>query len=178
MAIPPFCSRDDRTQAQRDAEDGVGEDEAEEQEGWTLTDEDKAILKRLGLAVARLRSLATCGDDLIAVGEVWQAIDYICEGEGDEIDINVGLSVGSRQGDEEFNQGHFMSLRIDWEGIVLGKTDSEYSSEVGSDHSSDSYATLAPNGKFNGHAVDSWLEDLERARFQDDVQLSASRDHI
>jgi hypothetical protein len=74
-------------------------------------------LIRLTKALRDLAPRARCGDDLIALGEAWSAIQQILD--GCAIDVNVGLSVGFRRGSRDFEEGLFMCFRINDEVIIL-----------------------------------------------------------
>ena len=52
---------------------------------------------------------------------------------GEEIYVNVTLTVGFRRGDREFEEGLFSNLHVDEEGIQLDVLRTTYSSNVGSD---------------------------------------------
>ena len=67
---------------------------------------------RLTKALRDLAPRARCGDDLIALGEAWSAIQQILD--GCAIDVNVGLSVS-----RDFEEGLFMCFRINDEVIIL-----------------------------------------------------------
>jgi hypothetical protein len=77
---------------------------------WGLDEEAIELLGNLVVAIHTLKSLAITGNDLIGLGEAIEAIDSIIE--GDEIEVNVGLSVGFRVRDGDFEEGIFMCLRI------------------------------------------------------------------
>ena len=50
-------------------------DDSELELGWKLTSDDRNALQGIADAVRQLSRLARSGSDLIAVGEVWDAID-------------------------------------------------------------------------------------------------------
>jgi hypothetical protein len=152
----------------------VTEDD-EVREGWLLRREDYALLTRLAVALGRLSPLARRGNDLMALGEAWDAVEQIIDGQ--TIDVNVGLSVGFRRGDREFNEGLFMCFRINDEEIILDELNTTYSIDVGSDHCTRGYATLGPSGGFDEVGVEEWLAKLEEVQRFDDAQLSTARDH-
>ena len=62
-------------------------------------------------------TMATSSSALIAIGKAWESIQRMKD--GDEIEVSVGLDVGFRQGDDEFEEGVFACLRVDDEGIDL-----------------------------------------------------------
>jgi hypothetical protein len=109
------------------------------------------------------------------VGEAWDAIEAIVDGR--QVDVNIGLSVGFRRGDQKFEEGLFMCLRINDEGIVLDELNTSYSADVGSDHFTRAYSTLSPDSGLDASAVENWLEKLVEVQGFDDAQLSTERDH-
>jgi hypothetical protein len=78
-------------------------DDGEVREGWSLRDEDHGLLDRIAQALRCLAPLAQHGNDLIALGESWNAIEQIIDGR--TVDVNVGLSIGFRRGDRDFEEG-------------------------------------------------------------------------
>lgn len=151
-------------------------DDMEESEGWALTDEDRNVLKRLNDAVFGLKFLARGGTELIALGEVLKAIEQISVGE--EVDEDVELSVGFRRGDQDFEEGLYINLRINDNEIILDELNTTYSSDVGSDHFTRDFATLRPQGNFNDWGVNEWLDMLKGVLSADETELNVSRNHL
>ena len=151
-------------------------DDPEPSDGWTLTDRDRRILAVLGEAVRGLVRLARSGRDLIALGEAWDAIERIRGGE--TIDVNVGISVGFRRGDKDFEERRFVCLRINDEEIVLDELNATYSSDMGSDHHTDGYAVLRPGGGYDEIDVSRWIRLLDEMRSEDGAKLRTERDHV
>src|SRR5687767_5934838 len=85
--------------------------------GWSLTDDDRHVLDRIGSELRMAASLAQRGHDLIGLGEAWDAIERILEGQS--VEVMVSVSVGIRRGDREFREGKFACLQINEEEIVL-----------------------------------------------------------
>ncbi len=141
-----------------------------------LSSDDKNILARLIAAVHATSSRANMGQTLIAVGEVWDALESIKEGEF--IEINTELTLGVRHGERDFEEGLFLSIRVNGEEIVLGRTVTTYSREVGSDHETETIARLIPGESFDYEATEDWLEMIEILLLDPESTLSASRDHI
>lgn len=151
--------------------------ELEESSGWNLSEDDKALLSRLHKALLRfIKPLAWCGNELIALGEACDAIEKILEDE--PIDISVGLTIGFRSGDSDFEEGRFACLRLDESEIRLDELHTTYSSEVGSDHSTVDYALLRSNGSFAESGVAEWLGQLKDICFDERTTLSVERDHV
>ena len=98
--------------------------------------------------------------------------------DGDEIEVSVGLDVGFRRGDDEFEEGVFACLRVDDEGIDLSVLSTRYEKSVGSDHSTEDYARLGTEGEFDEFAVGEWVTRLEEISGFDEAELTVSRDHI
>jgi hypothetical protein len=120
--------------------------------------------------------LAKTGDDLIALGEALDAIERVLQEEA--IEVNVGLSVGFRRGDEDLEEGLFVCFRINWEEIILGELNTTYSRAVGSDRYSRAYAELRPGERFDEVGFEDWLTLLEEVLTDDDARLQTERDHI
>lgn len=151
-------------------------DDQEAPDGWTLKDKDRRILGALSEAIRSLVRLARGGSTLIALGEAWDGIERILEGE--PIDVNVGISVGFRRGDNDFQEGYFVCLRINDEGIVLDQQNTSYSSDDGSDHFTVEHAVLGPDGRFDQISVGRWIDLLDEVRAADDAKLTTQRDHV
>jgi hypothetical protein len=124
----------------------------------------------------KLAPLARSGENLIALGEAWDAVQKIID--GSEVEINVELSIGFRSGNQDFKEGLFMCFRINNDEIRLDELHTAYSSNVGSDHFANVYAVLEPRGEFNSTGAEEWLAKLEEVRGFDNTQLETSRDHI
>jgi len=71
-----------------------------------------------------------------------------------------------------------MCFRINNEHIVLDELNTTYSSDIGSDHFTNVYASLGPDGGFAAVGVEEWLAKLEEVRGFGDTQLSTERDHF
>lgn len=151
-------------------------DTEEEAEGWTLNDADRRVLKELCYEIRMLTTFARSGYDLIGIGEAWHAMESILE--GDDIEVNVGISLGVRDGDETFQEGRSVDFRIDWEGIVLDELNTSYEAGVGSDRYTVPHATLGPSGDFDSSAVAEWIEVLDEMRRDGAAKLNVWRDHV
>jgi hypothetical protein len=153
-----------------------------DEERWLLRDADEGHLARLTKALRDLAPLARCGNDLIALGEAWGAIEQILEGRS--VDVNVGLSVGFRREERDLEdglfteEGLFMCFRINDVEIILDELNTTYSSDVGSDHFTRVYASLGPAGGFDDVGVEEWLAKLLEVQQSDDAQLDTERDHV
>lgn len=148
----------------------------EGEHGWSLDENDHALLRRLAKSLRRIAPLAQRGNDLIALGEAWGAIEQLLEGQ--TVDVNVGLSVGFRRGDQNFEEGLFICFRINNEEIVLDELNTTYSSDVGSDHFTRDIAALRPDSGFDDVGVEEWLSKLDEVLKFDDAELSTERDHV
>jgi hypothetical protein len=143
---------------------------------WQLTDDDRWLLGELRNAVRRLAVIAPTGNDLIAVGEVWQALDAILDDE--PVEVNVELSLDFRRGDEASYVGTDLSLRVNDEEVRLNELTTTWDTQVGTDHSSLDHAVLTPTGGFDTYDVGEWLERFVARTTRDDAILSTSRDHV
>jgi hypothetical protein len=148
----------------------------EARQGWNVGDQDRGLLIRIAQALRNLSPLAESGNDLIALGEAWNAIERVIDGE--TIDVNVEVTAGFRRGDREFSEGLFMDLRINEYEIVLDQLNTSYSLGVGGDHFTEKYATLSPGSRFDAHDVERWLEKLAEVLRLDGVKLSTELDHV
>jgi hypothetical protein len=160
---------------ERSGGDAMANDE-ELEEGWSVRNEDRGLLSQVAQALRALAPLAQSGNDLIALAEAWDAIEQIIDSR--TIEVNVGLSVDFRRGDENYEEGLFMGLRVNNEEITLDELNTTYSSDVGSDHFTTVYASLGPSGGFNSVGIEEWLAKLEEVRTFDDAQLDTERDHV
>ena len=151
-------------------------DPLSEEGPWPIRVEDVAPLERLVEAVRSLAPLAKCGNDLIAVGEVCDAIERILASE--IVDVNVGLTVGVRRGDPDFEEGHFASIRINAGEIILDEMNTTYSSDSGSDHYTTVCASLEPGGGFDESGIADWMSKVDSLRSDDDAKLIVERDHV
>jgi hypothetical protein len=144
--------------------------------GWRLTDEDRGVLENLRQAVHPLLRLARTGQDVIGVGETIDAIENILS--SSDIEVNVGLETGFRRGNDDFEEGLFVCLRINDEEIVLDELHTTYSKDVGGDHFTITHATLTPEGCFNDVGVWTWIDQLREVCSFDDATMEVSRDHV
>lgn len=143
---------------------------------WNLSSADRAQLELLCNEVRALRVMARSGSDLIAVGEAWDAIDTILAGETAE--VNVGLAVGFRRGDDLCSEGLFVGIRVEYNAIVLDELSTTYESGIGSDHSSRPLARLTERGSFDGVGIDEWINALRNMQNDEDARLTTQRDHV
>jgi hypothetical protein len=151
-------------------------DETNGAEGWMLGDQAQGDLVRLGQAMRRLSSKAESSTNLIALGEAWQAIDQIIEGQS--VDVDVGLSVGFRRGNDKFEEGLLMCCRVNNEELLFDELKTTWSSDVGSDHSSHTYAHLTRDGRWDSSGFNEWLDRLNEVISLDDARLETERDHL
>jgi hypothetical protein len=140
--------------------------------GWTLGEDDRALLRQLITILRRLLPLARSNGALIALGEALEAIERVRDGAG--IEEPVALSMGVEDGDEDFNEGRFVRLRIAPDGIVLDKLSTTYTAEIGLDEVTTGYAVLTPSGGFDSAGVAAWIAELNDLRHWDTAELKAS----
>jgi len=107
------------------------------------------------------------------MNKAWDAIEQIIDNR--TIEVNVGLSVGFRRDEDNYEEGLFMGLHVE---ITLDELNTTYSSDVGSGHFTTVYASLGPSGGFNSVGIEEWLAKLEEVRSFDDAQLDTERDHV
>ena len=143
---------------------------------WEMNNDDWDLLRNLQDSIYSLTSLAKSGAHLIAIGEVIEAIESLLN--EDQIDINVGLDIGFRRGDRDFEEGLFVCLRINSEEIILNELNATYSSDIGSDSYTVDYVHLVPGSHLNHIDLTRWLEKLSEIQSFDDAKLTVSRDHI
>ena len=141
-----------------------------------MNEQDAIVLNRLIEVVRGFVPMANSSSALIAIGEAWESIERMKE--GDDIEVSVGLDVGFRRGDNEFEEGLFACFRVDYDGIDLSVLRTRYEKLVGSDHSTDDYARLGIEGEFDESAVEDWLTQLEEISGFEEAKLTVSRDHI
>src|SRR3546814_13255427 len=97
---------------------------------WIRDRKERWILDDLRGVLHSLAPLAKSGSDLIAVGEAWEAIELILEGE--EFNVHVGVSVRVRRGDATFSEGRFMCFGLDWKGNDRDESQNENEAGGGS----------------------------------------------
>ena len=142
---------------------------------WPLGDTARGDLIRLGQVVRRLASKAERSSDLIALGEMWEAVEQIIEGQ--IVEVDVGFSVGFRRGSDKFAEGLFMCCHVDNQEIRLDELNTTYSRDVGSDHSSSVHVHLTHDGGWNGEGFDKWLDKLNEVLSSDDARLETEQNH-
>lgn len=95
---------------------------AEHGDGWrdaALSEADRSKVSDICVAVRAMSSFATEPVDLIAVGEAWGALQAIVAGE--DVEVNVELTLGFRSGGDDVREGVFLSVRVNDEAIVLDR---------------------------------------------------------
>jgi hypothetical protein len=142
-------------------------------QGWSLDDNDRALLRRLLTDLRRLLALAKSNADIMAVGEVVEAVESIRNGEG--VDGVITLSVGVEDGNASFSEGWFVRLGLSPEAIVLDKLNTTYTVEMGLDRQVTSFAVLQPGGGFDDTGVDAWLSELNELRRWSTAQIQCER---
>jgi flavin-dependent dehydrogenase len=90
------------------------------------------------------------------------------------IEQAAALSVGAQDGDDAFNEGWFVRLRIAPDGIVLDKPSTTYTAEIGLDEVTTSYAVLKPCGGFDGAGIAAWIAEINGMRRWDIAERKAS----
>lgn len=145
-------------------------------DAWQLTEDDRWLLGQMRNAVRSLAVIAPTGNDLIAVGEAWQALDAILDGE--PVEVNVELSLDFPRGNDAAYVGTDLSLRVNDEEVRLNELTTTWEERIGTDHSSLDHAVLTPAGGFDTYDVGEWLERFTARRSSSDVILSTCRDHV
>ncbi len=151
---------------------------AEHGDGWrdaALSQADRSKVSDICIAARAMSSFATEPVDLIAVGEAWGALQAIVAGE--DVEVNVELTLGFRSGGDDVREGVFLSVRVNDEAIVLDRMTTSWGSDVGSDHSTEILASLTPKGWSRSRGVAEWLEELDEMCGNDAARLTTSRDH-
>jgi hypothetical protein len=143
------------------------------QPAWSLDDNDRAVLRRLITDLRRLLSLAKANDEIMAVGEVVEAVEKVRDGEG--VEGVITLSVGVQDGNESFSEGWFVRLGLSPDAIVLDKLNTTYSVEMGLDRHATSYAVLRPGGGFDDAGVAAWLAELNGLRRWSTAEIHSER---
>lgn len=141
------------------------------QGGWALGENDRALLRQLITVLRRLLPLARSNVGLIALGEVLEAIEKVRSGAG--VEEPVALSVGVEDGDEAFNEGRFVRLRIAPDGIVLDKLSTTFTAEIGLDEVTTGYAVLTRSGGFDSAGVAAWIAEVNDLRHWDTAELKS-----
>jgi hypothetical protein len=138
-------------------------------DGWSLGEDDSALLRQLITVLRRLLPLARSNVGLIALGEALEAIEKVRGGAG--IETPVALSVGVQDGTDEFNEGRFVRLRIAPDGIVLDKLSTTFTAEIGLDEVTTGYAVLEPSGGFDSAGVAAWIAEVNDLRHWDTAEI-------
>jgi hypothetical protein len=143
------------------------------QPAWSLGDNDRAVLRRLITDLRRLLSLARASDEIMAVGEVVEAVEKVRDGAG--VEGVITLSVGVQDGNESFSEGWFVRLGLSPDAIVLDKLNTTYSVEMGLDRHATSYAVLRRAGGFDDTGVAAWLAELNELRRWSTAEIHSER---
>jgi hypothetical protein len=138
-------------------------------DGWSLGEDDSALLRQLITVLRRLLPLARSNVGLIALGEALEAIEKVRGGAG--IEKPVALSVAVQDGTDEFNEGRFVRLRIARDGIVLDKLSTTFTAEIGLDEVTTGYAVLKPSGGFDSAGVAAWIAEVNDLRHWDTAEI-------
>jgi hypothetical protein len=148
----------------------------EDSPSWQLTDADRGRLEVLRDAVRAFAATARSANDLMAVGEAWQALGAILDGE--PVEVNVELSFGFRCGDDVSEGGLYVSLRVNDEEVRLSRMNTTWDIQLGSDRFTQDCAILTPEGAFYPCDGARWLQEYAAIRSRDDATLSTSREHV
>jgi len=144
-------------------------------------DVDEArTLEELNDFLITLRTRINYGEGLMGLGAAIVAIDELLE-EGGVPEDNwpiglISVSVGLDQGNRDFNEGQHYSIEITSEGICLDYLYRCYTSEYGSDHSSETMTELSPTTHFDDFAVNQWLRKAKELLNFDSARVNASLD--
>ena len=143
------------------------------QEAWSLGDNDLAVLRRLITDLRRLLALAKSNAEIMAVGEMVEAVEKVRDGGG--VEGVLTLSVGVQDGNESFSEGWFVRLGLSPDAIILDKLNTTYSVEMGLARHTTSYAVLTPSGGFDDTGVGAWLEELNELRRWSTAEIQSER---
>jgi hypothetical protein len=143
-------------------DDQADDGQADGRTGWALGEDERALLDRLIAELRGLLPLAKSNAGLIALGEVLEAVETARD--GGRIEDSVALLVGVHDGDDEYNEGWYVRMRVFADGIVLDRLSTTCSVEIGPDQYTTDYAELKPGGGFDATSVDAWLAELADMR--------------
>jgi hypothetical protein len=124
------------------------------------------------------REYASCGNDLIGLGEVIQYLEYFDEDSDDEVDIFVTLSLGYRVSDGGYEEGIFADITIGPEGLVFEELRTSYAASVGSDHYTEEHARFDSMASFRHSEIQEWSRIVDRIRESGRARLRADRNHV
>lgn len=146
---------------------------------WKIAEDSKDGI-RLLIEFIRENYLALAKSPLqiIAIGEVWSALDDILnEDFASDSELNVLVSIGRRVRQAEHENGVFFNLRVNCNELTLDRLNTTYSKSTGSDWSSKTYLQITPlNSSFN-EEIQEWISDLFEIIEENGIFLTASRDH-
>jgi hypothetical protein len=126
----------------------------------------------------QLLSKAKNGNAVIGLGEIISAIEnYAASPDEFACEVSVGVDIGFRFGDRDFEEGRFLCFRLSDEGIRFDELYTTYSSAVGGDHESTPMGSLSWNGGAGGD-LDNWFAETEQLLKQVECRVSVSRDHV
>lgn len=143
---------------------------------WKLNSEEAGAVMLLCDALRRIAGRASNGEQLIRIGEAWDALQCVLDGKDVAVDLQV--SVGFRRGDEKNEGGLFMCLRVNNEEIVLDELNTQWSSAIGSDNFTNVYCRIYPCGECDTTGIYSWLEKFDEVIQADDAEITVARDHV
>lgn len=131
-----------------------------EQEAWMLCRRDYDTLEELRDWAWRQRHHIEEPREFLALSGAVYAMDCILERE--VFGCIIRLSWEQRHSDEDgFQEGSSCDLIISDEGIELQKM-LVFSGAFGSDHETETSATLTPDGDFPDQRVQEWIRDCNR----------------
>lgn len=132
------------------------------------------LVQRLIQILRQAADMAASGDQLIGIGEAWEALVALPEVNPE---VDVGVSLGHRCGDDSFEESTCCEIRVNEDGVELASMYTRYSSDVGSDHESQNHAIISAAGVISGDPG-SWFELLSEVFSADSVEVTVSRDHV
>jgi hypothetical protein len=138
----------------------------EAQGALSLSDNDRALLRRL-------LPLAKSNEELVALGEVVEAVETIRD--GGVIEEILTLSVGVQDGNDAFNEGWFIRLGLSRDAIVLDKLNTTYTREMGLERITTSFAALNPGSSLDEAGVAGWLAELNELRRWSTAEITCER---
>jgi hypothetical protein len=118
--------------------------------------------------ISYLRELVHLAKDGSAVMGLDKAVDILEKiRDFEPRDALIEMSCGYREGDKEFEEGEIVGLAMSDEGVELSYTQTTYSREVGSDHSSEHF-------DFDCSGLEQWHEKLTEVLRHESVNLRIS----
>jgi hypothetical protein len=112
---------------------------------WQLRRNDRKDINAIAADIIRLAKMAERGEQLIAIGEAWKAIENILDGEPIEVDLQIHLEAERTGDDGDFQYIVGISMQSDSIRLFARSIPSDGSMNV----KATDFAKFTPDGNFD-----------------------------